>query len=71
MAVIKKVKIVDDYITLGQFLKVVDLVSSGGGVKYFIFNNKILVNGVEEDRRGRKLHKDDLITIDDDTYQIC
>ena len=71
MAIIKKVKITDDFITLGQFLKVADLVSSGGEVKYFILNKNILVNGSAENRRGRKLYKEDLITIDEDIYQIC
>lgn len=71
MAIIKKVEIKEDFITLGQLLKIVDLVSSGGEVKYFILNNNILVNDITEKRRGRKLYKDDLITIEDNVYQIC
>ena len=71
MAIMKKVKINDEFITLGQFLKVVDLVSSGGEVKYFILNNNILVNNEKETRRGRKLYRKDQIIIDNITYEIC
>lgn len=71
MAIMKKVEIVDKFITLGQFLKVVDLVSSGGEVKYFILNNNILVNNEKETRRGRKLYKNDQISINNATYEIC
>ena len=71
MAIMKQVKIHDEYITLGQFLKIVDLVSSGGEVKYFISENLILVNGEEENRRGRKLYRNDQIEVNDLTYKIC
>ncbi len=71
MAIMKQVKIHDDFITLGQFLKVVDLVSSGGEVKHFISQNDILVNGEQEDRRGRKLHRNDRIEVNGTSYQIC
>lgn len=71
MAIIKKIKIDSEYITLGQFLKFADLVSSGGEVRYFISSNKISVNGETEDKRGRKLHKNDLICVNDEQYQIC
>ena len=71
MASVKQVKIYDEYITLGQFLKMADLVSSGGEVKFFISQNDILVNGEKEDRRGKKLHRDDLIEVNGEVYRIC
>lgn len=67
----KNVEIYSEYITLGQFLKIVDLISSGGEAKYFLLNNTILVNNNEENRRGRKLYKGDLIDIKGDKYTIC
>ena len=71
MTDIRKVEIYDEYITLAQFLKIVDLISSGGEAKDFILLNKIFINGIEENRRGRKLYKGDLINISSKEYEIC
>lgn len=67
----KEVKIKDTYITLGQFLKSVDLVSTGGETKSFLLENEILVNNIKENRRGRKLYKNDIIEISKIGYKIC
>lgn len=66
-----KVKITDEYITLGQFIKIVDLVSSGGQVKMFLLSNEIKVNNELENRRGKKLYIGDHITIFNKEYVIC
>lgn len=58
------ITIKDEYITLGQLLKLTNIVSSGGQIKEFLTNAKVLVNNVIENRRGRKLRVDDLICID-------
>ena len=71
MTDIRKVEIHDEYITLAQFLKIVDLISSGGEAKDFILLNKIFINDIEENRRGRKLYKGDLIKISSKEYEIC
>ena len=71
MTDIRKVEIYDEYITLAQFLKIVDLISSGGEAKDFILLNKIHINNIEENRRGRKLYKGDLIKISSKEYEIC
>lgn len=71
MTEIRKVEIYDEYITLAQFLKIVDLISSGGEAKDFILLNKIFINNIEENRRGRKLYKGDLIKISSKEYEIC
>ena len=68
---IKEVKIKDEFITLGQFLKLTDNVSSGGEVKMFLSNNKVLINKEEDNRRGRKLYSNDLIELDGKVYRIC
>lgn len=67
----QQVKIKDEYIALGQLLKIVDLVGSGGETKLFLSEHKILVNGVEDNRRGKKLYKDDVIEILGVSYIIC
>ena len=71
MAIIEKVEIKEGFITLGQFLKLVDLISSGGEVKFFLSENTILINHEVDSRRGRKLYKGDLIEVASKTYQIC
>ena len=71
MALIKEIKIESEYITLGQFLKIADIISSGGEAKVFLACNRILINNEEDDRRGRKLYKDDIVEIDGKRYKIC
>ena len=71
MAISKKVSIYDEYITLSQFLKIVDLVQSGGEAKSFLLSKKVVINGEVDNRRGRKLRKNDLIEIDGKVYEIC
>lgn len=71
MAMIKEINIRDEFVTLGQFLKIADLISTGGEAKIFLLNNKVIINGEEDNRRGRKLYSGDLIEIDQKTYKIC
>jgi len=60
-----------EYITLGQFLKMSGLIQSGGEAKYFLQENKVTVNNENENRRGRKLFINDIISIKDTIqYQI-
>ena len=52
-----------EYLTLGQLLKMVNAISSGGMAKWFLSENIIYVNGEEEQRRGRKLYDGDLVLV--------
>ena len=67
----KRIEIKDEYITLGQFLKVADIIASGGEAKSFLNSNIILINDEEDNRRGRKLHKGDKVSILGVDYLIC
>ncbi|MGG0717577.1 S4 domain-containing protein YaaA [Robertmurraya massiliosenegalensis] len=60
---IQKIKIETDYITLGQFLKLAELIDSGGMAKWFLSEYEIYVNGEQDQRRGRKLRVGDNISI--------
>lgn len=53
-----------EYITLGQFLKITDIISSGGEAKSYLADAKILVNGEPDNRRGRKLYPNDTVRVD-------
>ena len=66
-----KIRINSEYITLAQFLKLSELVFSGGEAKIFLTENKILVNDEPDQRRGRKLYPGDIITVLNKKYQIC
>ena len=59
----KKVAIKTDHITLGQFLKFADIVSSGGMTKMLLEESKIFVNDLIENRRGRKCYPGDKINV--------
>lgn len=63
-------KITTEFITLQQFLKMNDIISSGGEAKYFVKENEILVNGEKEDRRGRKLYPGDEVKVNGKKYRI-
>ena len=67
----KEITINDEFINLGQFLKIADLVSSGGETKIFLAENTILVNENIENRRGKKLYRGDIITVLGEKYIIC
>ncbi len=59
----EEITIYTEYITLGQLLKIANIISSGGEAKYFLSENTALINGVEDNRRGKKLYKGDKIII--------
>ncbi len=58
------VKIKGEYITLGQLLKKVDLIDSGSSAKFFLSEKNVSVNGIKENRRGKKLFSGDVIVVE-------
>jgi len=66
----KSILITEPYITLGQLLKHLGTVSTGGAAKYFLRDNPVHVNGELETRRGRKIVVGDEIIILNDTYKV-
>lgn len=56
--------------TLGQFLKFQDFVSSGGEAKMRIEEFEILINGEKDNRRGRKLYAGDQVEINGDHFEL-
>ncbi|NEQ32485.1 MAG: RNA-binding S4 domain-containing protein [Leptolyngbya sp. SIO4C5] len=59
-----------EYIKLDQFLKLQQIVQSGGEAKLLIRSGEISVNGEPELRRGRKLYPGDRVTFDDETFVV-
>ena len=66
----KVVTIKTEYITLGQFLKLTNIISSGSDAKWFLREHQVLVNDQVDERRGRKLYNDDVVTIGKEQYQV-
>ncbi|WP_225049311.1 S4 domain-containing protein YaaA [Lacticaseibacillus kribbianus] len=60
-----EVSITTETITLGQLLKDAGVIDSGGAAKWFLKENRVLVNGAPDDRRGRKLEPGDVVTLPD------
>lgn len=58
-----KVKIKTEYITLGQLIKYLGIVSTGGEIKAFLVENTVFVNENAENRRGKKLFNGDILNI--------
>ncbi len=57
----KILKIRDEFIKLGQAMKLVGLVDSGVEAKLVIRDGKVTVNGEVEYQRGKKLHNGDIV----------
>jgi len=66
----KEVEIYTETITLGQFLKWVSIVETGGQAKSLILSGKIKVNGEIELHRGRKLKAGDIVEVEGEKYVV-
>lgn len=66
----KEIKIYTDYVTLGQFLKLADIIQTGGEAKMFLMENEVIINEEIDNRRGRKLRENDVIVIRNIKYRI-
>lgn len=53
-----------EMITLGQFLKLADVIQSGGMAKWFLSEHEVLVNDEPDNRQGRKLYVGDVVEIE-------
>lgn len=66
----KIIKIHKEYIELQQLLKMVSIIQTGGEAKIFLKENIVLVNDLQENRRGRKLYPGDKIEVFGESYLI-
>jgi len=64
------VKIKTEYITLGQFLKYINVIENGAMAKMYLSESEVLVNGELENRRGRKLYPEYKVVIENKEYII-
>ncbi|HLR68783.1 S4 domain-containing protein YaaA [Virgibacillus alimentarius] len=60
----EKIEISTTYITLGQFIKLANILESGGMIKSFLKDQGVIVNKEREHRRGRKLYPNDVVEVE-------
>lgn len=65
-----KLKPDQECITLQSLLQIGDIISTGGMAKAYLESEKVLVNNVLENRRGRKLYPNDLVVASGKTFLI-
>lgn len=63
MSDVQNIRISDENIKLGQFLKLANLVESGSAAKELLAGGVVKVNGVSETRRGRQLGVGDVVSV--------
>lgn len=65
-----KIVIKDESIKIGQLLKKINVISSGGQAKWFLENNVVKVNGEIPTGRGTQVKVGSTLWINDDLYQV-
>ncbi len=66
----ENIKIRDDFIKLGQALKLAGLVESGVEAKINIQEGYVKVNGQTQYERGKKIHAGDVIEFDGQQVKV-
>ncbi|GAA0729444.1 RNA-binding S4 domain-containing protein [Dactylosporangium roseum] len=66
----KEIEIRGDMIRLGQFLKLANVLESGGESKEVILEGEVTVNGEVETRRGRQLRRGDVVRLLGETLRV-
>ncbi|MBE6017418.1 MAG: RNA-binding S4 domain-containing protein [Lachnospiraceae bacterium] len=67
----EKIYLRDEYIKLGQALKLAGLTGSGLESKEVILDGLVKVNGEVDTRRGRKVYEGDVIEFEGEQILVC
>jgi ribosome-associated protein len=67
----EEVGIRGDTIRLGQLLKLSGIAGSGAEAKALLLEQAVTVNGEPEVRRGRQLHRGDVVAVGDETVRVA
>ena len=65
-----EITIRDEFIKLGQAQKLAGVVEDGVEAKYVISDGKVKVNGEVDERRGRKVYVDDVISYNGNEIKV-
>lgn len=66
----REIPIRGEMIRLGQLLKLADLVEVGADAKLLLEDGLVTVNGELEARRGRQLHRGDVVAVEDESVRV-
>ncbi|MDQ2748858.1 MAG: RNA-binding S4 domain-containing protein [Actinomycetota bacterium] len=66
----REVIVRDGTIRLGQFLKLADLIGTGGDAKSLLAREVVTVNGEIESRRGRQLTRGDIVHVGEQDVRV-
>ena len=67
----QEIKIDGDMIRLGQLLKLSDLADSGADARQLLLTSGVTVNGEPEARRGRQLHRGDVVAVGSEEVRVA
>ena len=65
-----KVKIRGKFIKLGQLIKKLNIIDTGGQAKYIIKSHEIRINNAEDVKRNTKVWLNSTVWIDDQVFYI-
>ena len=66
----KQIKIRDEFIKLGQALKLAGFAQTGIEAKIMVTSGQVRVNGETDTRRGRKLYDGDTVETKDGSFTV-
>jgi ribosome-associated protein len=66
----REIEIEGDVIRLGQLLKLSALAESGAGARELLLASVVTVNGDPEARRGRQLHRGDVVAVGEQAVRV-
>jgi ribosome-associated protein len=66
----EEIAIRGEMIRLGQLLKLAGVIDTGAQIKAFLAEQRVLVNGEPEARRGRQLHPGDVVTVGESELRV-
>jgi ribosome-associated protein len=67
---VREIEIRGDMVRLGQLLKLAGLAGTGGGAKALLEAGQVTVNGDPESRRGRQLHRGDVVAVEGEAVRV-
>ncbi len=65
-----EIYIKDDFITISQLLKKIGLIQTGGGAKFYLESNKVLINNKKPEGRNTKVKNGDLLIINSNIFIV-
>ena len=68
---VQEIEIEGDMIRLGQLLKLSAVADSGAAARELLRASAVTVNGEPETRRGRQLHRGDLVAVGEQTVRVA